>query len=241
MTVSIPVRTVGRPGTCARACEPSSSPGPESCSGRHGCRVLLELFLVEGSGLVLRVHPMNPDERDKVQIPIRSGTCRKWWCRTSRSTSPDRSCRRKAGGQLPHTQSQEGDEYEDDGGVSERKPETDGHRFLAVRYQLPSGVVDSGDVIGVESMAHAERVRRDTESDAEDTAFDRVVAGTTRPRRTAHPTTLSATTVTVIPMMLRRWPRSRLCQAPAIRVPVVVIVVDIEPHRSFSRGRRPRY
>ena len=131
---------------------------------------------------------MNPDERDKVQDSDqdqeRAGNG------GAEQAGPLLQIGvvvGKAGGQLPHTQSQEGDEYEDDGGVSERKPETDGHRFLAVRYQLPSGVVDSGDVIGVESMAHAERVRRDTESDAEDTAFDRVVAGDNQAEKNCPP------------------------------------------------------
>ena len=42
-------------------------------------------------------------------------------------------------------------------------------------------------MIGVKSMAHAQRVRRDTESDAEDTAFDRVVAGDNQTEKNCPP------------------------------------------------------
>ena len=39
---------------------------------------------------------------------------------------------------------------------------------LPVGHQLAGGVVDGGDVVGVEGVPHAERVRRHAEPDAED-------------------------------------------------------------------------
>ena len=52
--------------------------------------------------------------------------------------------------------------------VPEREEEADAQRPLAVAHQLARGVVDGADVVGVEGVAHAERVGRDADADAED-------------------------------------------------------------------------
>lgn len=44
---------------------------------------------------------------------------------------------------------------EDDAGVTQRKEETDPQRALPVAQQLAGGVVDGGDVIGVEGVPQA--------------------------------------------------------------------------------------
>ncbi len=46
-----------------------------------------------------------------------------------------------------------------------QKPDRD--RPLAVRHELAGGVVDRGNVIGIERVPHAQRVRRQTEPDAQ--------------------------------------------------------------------------
>src|SRR4029077_10377602 len=59
-------------------------------------------------------------------------------------------------------------EQEDDGGVAEGEEEADAERALPVAHQLARRVVDRADVVGVERVAHAERVRRDADTDSED-------------------------------------------------------------------------
>src|SRR3979411_1199078 len=51
--------------------------------------------------------------------------------------------------------------------MPEREEESDGERTLTLRHELPRGVVDGGDVVGVERVTHAQRVGRDRYSDAE--------------------------------------------------------------------------
>ena len=52
--------------------------------------------------------------------------------------------------------------------MAEREEEADAQRPLAVGHQLAGRVVDGGDVIGIEGVAHPERVGRDADADAED-------------------------------------------------------------------------
>ena len=54
--------------------------------------------------------------------------------------------------------------------VAEREEEPDAQRPLAVAHQLARRVVDRADVVGVEGVAHAERVGGDADADAEDAA-----------------------------------------------------------------------
>jgi hypothetical protein len=56
-----------------------------------------------------------------------------------------RSQRMHAGGEQQR-------EHEHDRGVPEREEEPDAQRPLAFRHQLASGVVDRGDVVGVERV-----------------------------------------------------------------------------------------
>ena len=56
-----------------------------------------------------------------------------------------------------------GDQSEDDRRVAEREPGADGQGALAVVEELPRGVVDRGDMVGVESVPESEDVRRDRE------------------------------------------------------------------------------
>jgi hypothetical protein len=51
--------------------------------------------------------------------------------------------------------------------MSEREPEADRHRTLALRHQLAGGVVDRGNVIGVECMPHAKGVGGEAQPDAQ--------------------------------------------------------------------------
>ena len=85
-------------------------------------------------------------------------------------------------------------EQEDDRRVAEREEEADAQRPLAVAHQLARGVVDRADVVGVEGVAHAERVGRDADADAEDAACRaRRCCGATKPSSRPKPTTCSAT------------------------------------------------
>ena len=56
--------------------------------------------------------------------------------------------------------------------VAEREEEPHAERPLAVAHQLARRVVDRADVVGVEGVAHAERVGRDADADAEDAASE---------------------------------------------------------------------
>ena len=58
-------------------------------------------------------------------------------------------------------------EAEDDAGVSEGEPESDGKRPAPVVHELARGVVDGRDVIGVEGVSHPEDICGDADSDAE--------------------------------------------------------------------------
>ena len=60
-----------------------------------------------------------------------------------------------------------GREQEDDRRVAEREEEPDAERPLAVGHELARRVVDRADVVGVEGVAHAERVGGDADADAE--------------------------------------------------------------------------
>src|ERR1700709_2751499 len=75
--------------------------------------------------------------------------------------------------------------------VEWREEEADAERALAVGHELAGGVVDGGDVVDVERVAHAEHVRGDADADAErrrcrrarsDSARRRRRGGRTRPR-----------------------------------------------------------
>ena len=75
-------------------------------------------------------------------------------------------------------------EREHDRRVPEREPEPDAQRPLAFAHQLAGGVVDRGDVVGVEGVAHPERVGGDADPDRERSRrSEAVVWG--RPARTA--------------------------------------------------------
>jgi len=60
--------------------------------------------------------------------------------------------------QAVHRESEGRREHEDDRRVTEREPEADARRRLADVAQPPRRVVDRGDMVGVESVAHAERI-----------------------------------------------------------------------------------
>ena len=47
---------------------------------------------------------------------------------------------------------------EHDAGMAQREPETGGQRAGALADQLAGGVVDHGDVVGVERVPHSEQV-----------------------------------------------------------------------------------
>jgi hypothetical protein len=59
--------------------------------------------------------------------------------------------------------------------VPEAEPEAHAHRSLALGHELSRGVVDGGDVVGVERVPQAQGVRGDTQSDAEELTGDLVL------------------------------------------------------------------
>jgi hypothetical protein len=59
--------------------------------------------------------------------------------------------------------------------MTEREPEPDRHRSGLLFHQLAGGVVDRGNVINIEGMAHAEGVRGDAQPDSERLAAERQV------------------------------------------------------------------
>ncbi len=79
--------------------------------------------------------------------------------------------------QRADAEGEQGAEAEDDRRVAQREPEADRQRALALAHQLAGGVVDGGDVVGVEGVPHAERVRGEPHAGAEDLAADVVVLG----------------------------------------------------------------
>jgi hypothetical protein len=60
-----------------------------------------------------------------------------------------------------------GADRDDDRGVAEGEEEADAQRPLALVHQLAGGVVDGGDVVGVEGVPHAEGVGEHRDADAE--------------------------------------------------------------------------
>lgn len=89
-----------------------------------------------------------------------------WWVRESSFSSVPTSCApsRDQGGHRDHH-----------AGVAEREPEPDRDRPLAVGHQLAGGVVDRGDVVGVEGVPHTKRVRGHPKADPERLGTDLVV------------------------------------------------------------------
>ena len=75
----------------------------------------------------------------------------------------------------------------------EGEPEADRQRALALGHQLAGGVVDRGDVVGVEGVPHPQGVGGDAEADAEDLMrADLVVVRCHQPASTPQPTTCSS-------------------------------------------------
>ena len=70
-------------------------------------------------------------------------------------------------GQAPDSGRQQGAHAEHDARVAQGKPESHGHPSLALAAEFPRDVVDRRNMVGVESMAQAERVGRYAEADAE--------------------------------------------------------------------------
>ena len=76
---------------------------------------------------------------------------------------------------------QQDGQHEHHAGVPEREEEPGRQRSLALTDQLAGGVVDGGDVVGVEGVPHAERVGQRAGADAEDRRLaDLVVAAQRR-------------------------------------------------------------
>ena len=69
-----------------------------------------------------------------------------------------------------HADGDEHAEREDDRGVPEREEEPDAERPLALAHELARGVVDRGDVVGVEGVAQPQRVGRDPHPETEHAA-----------------------------------------------------------------------
>ena len=62
---------------------------------------------------------------------------------------------------------QEG-QHEDDRRMAEREEEAHRQRTLALRHELAGGVVDCGEVVGVERVTQTQRVGGNAEADTED-------------------------------------------------------------------------
>jgi len=90
-------------------------------------------------------------------------------------------------------------EDKDDRGVAEGEEVADAERPFAVGDELAGGVVDRRDVVGIERMAHAERVGEDAGAEPEDLgAADVQVRGGCGPQQ-PQPATLSTAMVSAMP------------------------------------------
>ena len=113
-------------------------------------------------------------------------------------------------GQRLHARGQQEGEQEHDRRVPEGEPEPDRQRpprtLGAVGEQLAGGVVDGGDVVGVERVPQPEGVGEDPDADRVDARLrrGRSAAGTTNANSTPKPTTCSSTMNPAIPAMDRR-------------------------------------
>ena len=65
------------------------------------------------------------------------------------------------------------------------RTETHRHRASTIGHQLAGGVVDGRDVVGIEGMPHAQRVRGDTQPDPEDAALHREMRGSNQEKQHA--------------------------------------------------------
>jgi hypothetical protein len=82
--------------------------------------------------------------------------------------------------QGPDAEVQQHRETEHDAGVAEGEEEPGRQRPLALADELAGGVVDRGDVVGVESASHAEGVGEDAGAEAEDLRPGDVIVGVDR-------------------------------------------------------------
>jgi hypothetical protein len=137
----------------------------------------LELGLVEVAAAHPPHDPHDPRQQDQVQQPDHDQER----ARHERPDQPGRLLQSRAvvldrAAEPAHADHDQHAEREHDRRVPEREPEADAERALALRHQLACGVVDRGDVVGVEGVAEAERVGGDAEADTEDAGGAELVA-----------------------------------------------------------------
>src|SRR5215207_3577013 len=85
--------------------------------------------------------------------------------------------------------------------MPEREPEAHRERTLVIRHELAGGVVDGGNVVGIEGMPHPQRVSGQPEPMPK-TWPDPISkeCGATMPAKTPQPTTCRATMTTAMPI-----------------------------------------
>ena len=136
-------------------------------------------------------------------------------------------------------------EPEHDAGVPEGEPEADRQRPLALGHQLAGGVVDGGDVVGVEGVPHAERVRGDARARRRRPGPSRPgsACGATTPTSTPQPTTCSAATNSAMPAIEAHSRRERAARARVLHAGRVGVAVLMQVPASGSwparRGTTP--
>ena len=90
-------------------------------------------------------------------------------------------------GDRPHAGDEQQARGEDDRGVAEGEPETGTDRRSALAHELAGGVVDRGDVVGVEGVPDAEHVGGQADADPEDAGAAERGSRAARRRRRARP------------------------------------------------------
>ena len=150
---------------------PRDGPGEAAVDAAHdapGLELRLELGLVEGAGPHAAEDPGDAHEHTGVQRRdhVEEG---------ARDRGPDEARdvvqRRRVVRHLPAQRAeperaQQG-QGEHDARVPEREEEADAQRPPALGHELARGVVDRRDVVGVEGVTHAQRVRGHAEPEAE--------------------------------------------------------------------------
>jgi hypothetical protein len=143
---------------------------------RHGAAALelaLERPLVEGAVAHAQEDAQHRHQDDQVQDPDQQQE-------RAGDRGPDDPGRlvqrRVAAGDRPaeaaHAEREAGGEQEHHRGVPEGEEEPDAQRPLPLAHELARRVVDRPDVVGVEGVAHAERVGGDAHAHAEDPRAD---------------------------------------------------------------------
>lgn len=156
-----------RPGD--RPGRPLDEPGDEAAV----VELCLQLGLVEPAPAHPAEHRDDPHQHDQVEHTDQDEE----HSRDHRAGHPGHLLQQrrlvlKLPGQRTHPQRQQRHQHEHDRGVAQREPEADRDRAPAVGQLLAGGVVDGGDVVGVEGVPHADGVGGEAQAQPEHPASD---------------------------------------------------------------------